>query len=159
MTIADFVADLRAPTPSAAAEMVVAKTEFAAALIDFGTGWGARTRPYPDAQPPLCVLEPAGRTAGIPGRVAMRGRQVADLARAAAPRRAHARLVARARDPGQRRQRLEALMRSSGDRLAVIRVRLSERRRTTGGALRSPRRRHHADSAPALNVRRPARKR
>ena len=80
-TIADFVADLRAPTPSAAAGAVVGRKDDVCAQIDRHAerlGGAMRAR----------VLRQRGRVhvliarpgfAGWPGRVAMRGRQVADL--------------------------------------------------------------------------------
>ena len=87
-TIADFVADLRAPTPSAAAELVVTrKDEYrqridrlherlaAAARISI-RGWQTRVR----------VLEQRPGLAGWPTRLALRGRRAAELSHALADR-------------------------------------------------------------------------
>lgn len=82
VTIADFVADLRAPTPSAAAEVVVAgKDEFCARIDRLGNRARGAVRGRVErlrgrvhrttARPGL---------AGFRGRLAMRGRHVADLA-------------------------------------------------------------------------------
>ena len=80
-TIADFVADVRAPTPSAAAEMVIAaKEEFSARLDRQSRRLRAamaigldrrRTR--------LHVLGSRRGLAGFPARLAMRGRHAAEL--------------------------------------------------------------------------------
>ena len=80
-TIADFVADVRAPTPSAAAEMVIAaKEEFSARLDRQSRRLRAamaigldrrRTR--------LHVLSSRRGLAGFPARLAMRGRHTAEL--------------------------------------------------------------------------------
>ena len=80
-TIADFVADLRAPTPSAAAEMVVAgKDEFRARIdhLSDRLGAGLRTRLE---RLRAATHRLAGRPglAGWPGRLALRGRHVAEL--------------------------------------------------------------------------------
>jgi exodeoxyribonuclease VII large subunit len=81
-TIADFVADLRAPTPSAAAEMVVkAHDEFCSRidrlnerLLAAVTGRLRRA----DARVHALLARPG--LAGFPGRVASRGRHVSELA-------------------------------------------------------------------------------
>ena len=81
VTIADFVADLRAPTPSAAAEMVVARKDDFVARID-------RLARRVNATLAACLhrCESRLRTiqarpglAGMHGRLAMRGRHAADL--------------------------------------------------------------------------------
>lgn len=86
VTIADFVADLRAPTPSAAAEMVIAAKDDFCARIEHLTNRlrasaiaGVRTKGRR-----LHVLTSRPAFAGIPGRVASRGRHVAELAHALA---------------------------------------------------------------------------
>ena len=81
VTIADFVADLRAPTPSAAAEMVVARKDDFGARIDrlahrVNTTIAARLHRYESR---LRALLARPGYAGVHGRVAMRGRHAADL--------------------------------------------------------------------------------
>jgi exodeoxyribonuclease VII large subunit len=80
-TIADFVADLRAPTPSAAAEMVVAgKNEFEFRIDRLAERLALGVRSRIERLRTL-VHRLAGRPglAGWPGRLALRGRHVAEL--------------------------------------------------------------------------------
>ena len=81
VTIADFVADLRAPTPSAAAEMVVARKDDFWARIDrlahrAGATMQARLHRF-DSR--LRTLEGRPGYAGTGARLAMRGRHAAEL--------------------------------------------------------------------------------
>ena len=81
VTIADFVADLRAPTPSAAAEMVVARKDDFGAQIDrlahrVRSTMAARLH---RSESRLRTLLARPGYAGVRGRVAMRGRHAADL--------------------------------------------------------------------------------
>jgi exodeoxyribonuclease VII large subunit len=81
VTIADFVADVRAPTPSAAAEMVVARYDDFLARIDrltrrVGAAMAARRHRLESR---LRTLEARGGLAGARGRLAMRGRHTAEL--------------------------------------------------------------------------------
>ena len=81
VTIADFVADLRAPTPSAAAEMVVSRKDDFCARIDrlsqqLATTMGARVHRL---EARLRMLEARSGYAGAHGRIAMRSRHAAEL--------------------------------------------------------------------------------
>ncbi len=81
VTIADFVADVRASTPSAAAELVVArKDEFTGRIDRLGERLSAavqhRLRRF-DSR--LHQLDAQPGFAAYPGRLAMRGRQVVEL--------------------------------------------------------------------------------
>jgi exodeoxyribonuclease VII large subunit len=80
-TIADFVADLRAPTPSAAAEMVVsAKDEFCARIDRLSHRLEAAVRGSIERRRAgVHALTNRRGLAGWPGRVAMRGRHAAEL--------------------------------------------------------------------------------
>ncbi len=80
-TIADFVADLRAPTPSAAAEMVVAGKDEFYARIDRLSRRAASAVGRRLERLRAQTHRLAGRPglAGFPGRLALRGRHVAEL--------------------------------------------------------------------------------
>jgi len=80
-TIADFVADLRAPTPSAAAEMVVTRKDDFCARIDrlahrVETGMTGRLHRH---RARLGALEARPGYSGFQMRVALRGRRADDL--------------------------------------------------------------------------------
>jgi len=142
-TIADFVADRRAPTPSAAAEIVVsAKDEFCSRIdtLHARLRASARARMQTIGRR-LHALEMRPAFAGVPGRVAMRGRQTSELTFALAQI-MRSRLALRERRVGQIRRQLETL--DLGRRLAGIRTRLVG----AEGRLRAAvtRRRHRADA-------------
>jgi exodeoxyribonuclease VII large subunit len=81
VTIADFVADVRAPTPSAAAEMVVARKDDFCTRIDrlsHRVTAAMRARLH-RVESRLRMLEARPGLAGMRGRLAMRGRHADDL--------------------------------------------------------------------------------
>jgi exodeoxyribonuclease VII large subunit len=123
VTIADFVADLRAPTPSAAAELVVSrKDEFCGRIdrLEDRLRAAARGRVQRLSRRVHMV---SGRPAlaGYAGRVAMKGRRAAELTHALA-RVARATLAVRERRVQQLRRQLATF--DLGRRLAGIRTRL-----------------------------------
>jgi exodeoxyribonuclease VII large subunit len=143
VTIADFVADLRAPTPSAAAEIVVAaKDEFCTRIDRLHDRLGATARARVQGLSRR-VHAIGGRPAfaGFPGRVAMRGRHAADLTHTAA-RVMRAGIAARERRL-QQLQRQLALY-DLGRRLSDIRTRLVSVESRLNGAV--VRRSHRADA-------------
>ena len=84
VTIADFVADVRAPTPSAAAEMVVTRHEDFCANVERLSGRlnaAMRARVH-RMESRLRALEARPGYAGVPGRLAMRAQRTAELTHA-----------------------------------------------------------------------------
>jgi exodeoxyribonuclease VII large subunit len=142
VTIADFVADLRAATPSAAAEIVVARKDDFCARIDrlehrVHSVMSARAQRLESR---LRALEARPGYAGVRGRVAMRGRHAADLAHEL--RRAlRARLASRERAYQSLRLGLETF--DLRRRFAGIRTRLVAADGRLAGAVAQ--RRHGAD--------------
>ena len=142
VTIADFVADLRAPTPSAAAEIVVAATDEFCNRIDRLSGRllaSARNRIQIYSRR-VHLLSGRPAFAGIPARLAMRGRHASELAHDLA-RLARAQIAARDRRIRRLRGQLDAC--DFGKRLAMIRTRLVLAEGRLGGAI--TKRRHRAD--------------
>ena len=124
VTIADFVADLRAPTPSAAAELVVtAKDEFSARVMRLAQRLRSAVRT--DLQRRRSSVHALGSRRGLAGwhaRLAMRGRHAAELAHQL--RRIAGAHVAR-RERAYRALRLRLEARDLRRHLAVIRSRLA----------------------------------
>jgi exodeoxyribonuclease VII large subunit len=143
VTIADFVADRRAPTPSAAAEIVVAaKEEFSARIARLaGRLRSAALGRIQSKSRRVHVLSGRSSLAGFPGRVAMRGRHVSELTHALA-RAIRTGLATRERRAGQARRRLESL--GYGKRLADLRARLVGASGRLDGAFAK---RHHRANA------------
>jgi exodeoxyribonuclease VII large subunit len=109
VTIADFVADLRAPTPSAAAELVVAaKDDFCNRIDRLQQRLHAAAR-HGLQQRRAAVQTLAGRRAlaGWHGQLALRGRHAAELTHQL-KRAVLARLARQGREYRDLRQRLEA---------------------------------------------------
>jgi exodeoxyribonuclease VII large subunit len=109
VTIADFVADLRAPTPSAAAELVVAaKDDFCSRIDRLQQRLHAAAR-HGIQQRRAAVQTLAGRRAlaGWHGQLALRGRHAAELSHQL-KRAVLARLAQQGREYRDLRQRLEA---------------------------------------------------
>jgi exodeoxyribonuclease VII large subunit len=132
VTIADFAADLRAPTPSAAAEMVVVRKDDFRTRIDRLADRltsVTRSRVHTLARG-LDRLVSRPPFAGMPGRVAMRGRHASELTHALA-REARAALTLRHRRLQQLQRQLETF--NPGRRLGSVRARLV----TVDGRLRT----------------------
>ena len=141
-TIADFVADVRAPTPSAAAEMVVAaKDDFCARIDRLRDRVGASMRH--DLQRRRTTLHALERRRGLAtweARLAMRGRHVAELSHrlrtamstnVARRIRQHAALATRlqAHDMRRRLASVRARLDAGDTRLAAAATRHHERSR------------------------------
>ncbi len=142
-TIADFVADLRAPTPSAAAEMVVTRKDDFCARIDRLTHRvdAAMTGRLHRIEARLGALEARPGYSGFQMRVALRGRRADDLSHELR-RTLRARIAARERVYQALRLKLETF--DVRRRFSAIRTRLVEadgRLRTATG-----RRVHNADA-------------
>lgn len=134
-TICDFVADLRAPTPSAAAELVVRrKDEFFSHIDRIGERLDAamhhRLRRM---ELRLHSLEARPGYAGYEGRIAVRGRHISELAGALRQRVGQA-LVRRARRHELLRRSLDQF--DPRHRLAAVRTRLVSREAQLTAALR-----------------------
>jgi len=123
VTIADFVADVRAPTPSAAAELVVAaKDEFVNRIDRLHDRVLAAVRGRVQTlSRRVHVVSSRPAFAGVPGRVAMRGRQTAELSHALA-RILRAGIATRERRRSQLERQLATF--DAGRRLAGFRTRL-----------------------------------
>ena len=131
-TIADFVADVRAPTPSAAAEIVVAAHEEFRGRIDRQTHRlrAAMAAAIDKRRSRVHLLTSRRGLAGIPARLALRGRHVAELTHQLH----HAvRAAIASREREFRRLRLALESRDLRRRLAAIRGRLE----TADGRLQS----------------------
>jgi len=142
VTIADFVADVRAPTPSAAAEIVVkAKDEFCGRIDRLEDRLRASVHGRVQRLGRrVDVLSGRPALAGVPARVALRARHRAELSHALT-RALRVRLTARARRLQQLQRQLDAL--DLGRRLGAVRTRLM----AADGRLRQAvvERRHRAD--------------
>ncbi len=141
-TIADFVADFRAPTPSAAAELVIAATtEFTARIDRLSDRLRAAVRSRVQALARrVHVLTARPAFAGVPGRFAQRGRHVAESTHALA-RAMREVMLTRERRLQLIRRRLDTC--DFGRRLGAVRTRLA----TADGRLQAAagRRVHQAD--------------
>jgi exodeoxyribonuclease VII large subunit len=138
VTIADFVADLRAPTPSAAAEMVVvAHQEFCARIDRLSDRLqSAMRRNIERRRSALHVLTSRRGLAGWHVRVALQGRHISELSHALR-RFASALIARRIREHDARRARLEA--RDVRRSLEAIRTKVA----AAEGRLHGAAERHH----------------
>ena len=148
VTIADFVADLRAPTPSAAAELVVAaKDDFCARIDRLGDRLRAAARARVQRlSRRVHVADSRPVFAGYRARLAMRGRHAADLAHSLR-RLLRESLSARARRLQIVERRLGMV--DAGRRLGAMKTRLVE---SDGRLLNAARRRQHRVAAQFGNV-------
>jgi len=142
-TIADFVADLRAPTPSAAAEMVVtAKDDFCSRIDRLSQRLHATARAGVQRRRALVhTLATRRGVASWQARLAMRGRHAAELTHTL--RRVATALVAR-RERAHRAWHVRLEARDLRRRLAGIRGRLGSADARMGSA--AERARHRAQS-------------
>ncbi len=133
-TIADFVADLRAPTPSAAAELVVkAKDEYCTRIDRLGDRLGAAMRHDLQRRRGAVQTLLARRGFGaFTARIAMRGRHAAELSHALA-RATRDQIARRERHLTRLRLRLESL--DLRRRLAVMRSRIGSADGRIGAAV------------------------
>jgi exodeoxyribonuclease VII large subunit len=143
VTIADFVADVRAPTPSAAAEIVIAaKDDVSASIGRLGERLRGATRlKTQELGRRLHMLTGRPAFAGYRGRLANGGRYVAELQHALV-RAEGERLRGHDRQLRQLRRRLDTC--DLGRRLATIRTRLVAADGKVTGAM--VRRLHVADA-------------
>jgi exodeoxyribonuclease VII large subunit len=132
VTIADFVADRRAPTPSAAAEIVVASRDEFCQRIDRIAGRldAAMVGRIQALSRRVHVLSSRPALAGLPTRLALRSRDVTELTHRLGQQ-MQARLSSRERMLVLLRRRLESF--DLGRRLAGFRTRLA----TADGKLRT----------------------
>jgi exodeoxyribonuclease VII large subunit len=137
-TIADFVADVRAPTPSAAAEMVISAQEELRVRIDRQTRRlrGAVTASLERRRSRVHVLSSRRGLAGFAARLALRGRHVAELTHQL--QQGMSSLLAR-RDREFRSLRLRLEARDLRRRFAAMRGKLA----TADGQLQAVIRRRH----------------
>src|SRR4051812_4321886 len=144
VTIADFVADVRAPTPSAAAELVVARTDEFAGRIDrlherlVAAAHGRVQR----LSRRVHVAGGRPAMAGYSARLAMKSRRAAELDRALEDE-VRLAVAARARRLQTIDRQLDML--NLGRRLGAVRGRLAAARERLAGAIAQ--RRHRADAA------------
>jgi exodeoxyribonuclease VII large subunit len=143
VTIADFVADRRAPTPSAAAEIVVsAKDEFCSRIDRLRGRLDAAALGRVQAlSRRVHMLSGRPAFAGVPTRIALRSREVSELGYQLA-RQMRERLTARSRRVAHVWRQLESF--DLGRRLGSIRTRLA----TSDARLRAGivRREHQAET-------------
>ena len=142
-TISDFVADLRAPTPSAAAELVVArKDEIAERITRMTDRLAAALRDgLQQRRTTVHRLETRPGLAGWPARLAVRGRYAGELSHRLAVS-ARAAVGRRERRTHELRLRLAAL--DLGRRLGAIRARLLGARGELASAMRNTHRARNA---------------
>ena len=142
-TIADFVADLRAPTPSAAAEMVVSRREELCSMIDRQADRlkHAARAALDRRRSSVHRLTSARGLASFPARLAMKSRHVSELTHTLA-RSSRASLQRRDRQQQALRQRLDAL--APGRRMQALLMAVSSATERLLAAAERTRHRHDA---------------